>query len=201
MISLNKLAFIAVSFGAVSISSASIINFEGHGDDFNNPADAQGFRFSYAAGGWAIIQDGTDLGFSVVHNGTTRLIMSGGQDGANAQVSFKPIDDSAFSLQKLDGATLFPGAQGGFDVIGTFEGGGTVTASFSSTDSFATYLLPGTFVNLDKVVVRNQVSGATFADAGVSIDNIVVNQPVPEPTTLATFGLALAAFAKRRRKN
>jgi len=200
MISLRMLVLGVSALGVASFASASIIDFEGHPDDGAVTIVSNGFTFDFSAQGWGVFTDGfSGGGAPYTHNGTTRLMMSGDRDGHTTQVLFKPTDDSAFSLQQLDGATMFPETAGGMEVIGNLEGGGTVSMSFDLSDSFNTFFLSGAFVNLDSVLVRNLVSGDFRNDSGVSLDNIVVNAPVPEPASIAAIGLGLAAFARRRR--
>jgi hypothetical protein len=200
MISLRMLVLGVSAIGVASFASASIIDFEGHPDDGSTVITANDFTFTFSSSGWGVFTDGfSGGGAPYTHNGTTRLMMSGDRDGHTTEVLFKPTDDSAFSLQRLDGATMFPDTEGGMEVIGNLEGGGTVSASFDLADSFVTYVLPGTFVNLDSVLVRNLISGGFREDSGVSLDNIVVNAPVPEPASIAAVGLGLAALARRRR--
>ena len=200
MVSLRFLVFGALALvltASAPIASATLIDFEGHPDDGNPVINEAGFSFTFSAEGWGVFTDGfVGGGAPYTQNGTTRLVMSG---GSPCFVTFKPIDDSPFSLASMDAATMFPGTAGGMDIVGNLEGGGTVNASFSLTGTFANYVLPGTFVNLDSVTVSNQITGSFRQDSGVSLDNILVN-PVPEPSTLAVAALALVGLAKKRRR-
>ena len=181
-------------------ASASLIDFNSHGpDDFGTPIVDTGYNFDFVADGWGCLTDSYAPLVPIVQNGTTRLAFSGDRNGQRATVTFKPTDDSAFTLNKFDAATFITGVGGGIDVTGNLEGGGTVAASFVLTDSFATFVLPGTFANLDSVVIVNQFSGTSFNEPGVSLDNLVINEAVPEPATITVVGLALAGLAKRRK--
>ena len=125
--------------------------------------------------------------------------MSGDSGGGTCNVVFKPLDDSPFSLQSFDSATFFPGTSGGCEVIGTYEAGGTVSASFNLGDTFAHYVLPAGFTGLDHVTVRNLISGGYRSDSGVSLDNLEINA-VPEPASMTILGLGVAALIRRRRR-
>jgi hypothetical protein len=190
---------VALVFGSGSAAGA-LITFEGHGDDGSSPLFEAGFTFTFSAQGWGVFTDGfVGGGAPYTHNGTTRLVMSGGLNGRPCSVTINPTDNSQFSIVSFDAATFFPGFTGGTVVTGNLHGGGTVTTTVSLADTFAHYTLPGTFVNLDNVVFTNTLSGDYRADSGVSLDNLQMG-PVPEPASLAVLGLACTGFLKRRRR-
>jgi hypothetical protein len=186
---------------AAPSASALIIDFEGHPDDGAPTIFHQGYTFTFAASGWGVFTDGfVGGGAPYTHNGTTRLVAAGDNGGNTGRVTFKPTDDSAFNLVRFDSATFFPDiGNGQIEVIGNIEGGGSVSTTINITPTFTAYNLPGTFVNLDNVVVRTTISGGYRAEPGFSLDNINVSA-VPEPATMAALGLGVAALIRRRRK-
>jgi hypothetical protein len=191
-------AVASVLLGTSSLASATIITFEGHPDDGASPIFEAGYTFTFSAQGWGVFTDGfSGGGAPYTHNGTTRLVMSGEVDGRNCSVVIAPTDGSQFSIMSFDSATFFPGFTGGTVATGNLHGGGTVSATFSLTDTFAHFNLPGSFVNLDSLVFANTLSGGYRQDSGVSLDNLEVG-PVPEPGSLAVLGLALAGLTLRR---
>ena len=88
-----------------------------------------------------------------------------------------------FSLTSIDGAKAFndnaAAASGGFpnadtlNILGNVNGGGTVSASFSLANAFQTFLLPGSFANLDSVVFSGSL--LTGGAGGIGLDNVVVD--------------------------
>lgn len=191
----------AALFALAAFSRATTLDFETHADDFGNPMFEQGFKLTTATSGWAIVSNAWTFSPPVTQNGTVRFLMSGnGNGGVNgAQMTLTDTTNVPFSIQSFDSAVMFLGTANTVDVIGNINGGGTVNASFNINSTFTTFNLSGAWTNLDSVIFRSGTNAAFVTDPGVSLDNIVVNSPVPEPATLAVLGLGVA-FLKRRRK-
>lgn len=75
------------------------------------------------------------------------------------------------------------------------HGGGSVTQTIDATMMRKTYSFTG-FNNLSSFSLLTSSSGGH-----ASIDNIVLTNAVPEPTTLSLIALGFAAFAFKRRKS
>lgn len=191
---------LTATVAAGCIASAQILDFEDiTTDEGGNPIDSGGFRFNFTADGWGIFTDSFS-NFVINRNGTTRLVASGEQGGFTARVLFKPLDDSAFTVSSMDMATLWPGfATGQVEVIGNFEGGGSVTTTIDTTNSFVNYGLSAAYTDLDNMVVRSTFTGNFLQDRGFEIDNINLN-PIPEPASMIALGLGAVALMRRRRK-
>lgn len=177
-------ALIAVSFGA----HATVITFEGldpsavaaigagyDGLNWNNfyTLDPQGRNDGYAAG--------LVSGSNVALNGY----------GENA--SFSATTSAGFSLQ----SGYFTGAWTAQNVTLTalFENGTTASKTFSVTTAGPSFQTFG-WNDLASVTLSSSVNSQ------IAIDNLTINQPVPEPTEagLLLAGLGALAVLARRRK-
>ena len=112
---------------------------------------------------------------------------------------------SPFSLNSIDLASWQDGQVTTATLTGTKVGGGSVTATISldttpnstkrTGNDFLTYALTG-FDNLSYLSITHS------ANAFLAVDNVVLNgATVPEPSSIALFGLALAAGALVRRRS
>lgn len=118
-------------------------------------------------------------------------------NGGGATTTLTKVGGGAFALNEISLARVStsyaPGATVSF--TGNVNGGGTVFQSFvvGSALAFNNFSFTG-FNNLNSV---SWVQAAPYHQ----FDNIVLDGgTVPEPATLALFGLALAGFAVARRK-
>jgi hypothetical protein len=118
-----------------------------------------------------------------------------------ATQTIRTTDGSPFSLEQLDiGLSFFTNPSENVTVTLNFAGGGSSSFNLSLTQNFQTLILNAS--NLSSI----QISSPNTSLGYVALDNIVFNEPanLPEPSTLALFGMAAATFAGycgwRRRK-
>ncbi|MGB9110459.1 MAG: PEP-CTERM sorting domain-containing protein [Telluria sp.] len=183
-------AFLAL---AASSSMAAVITFD---------------PLALNTAGLAAVSNYTEAGFSVSGPlGTIGAQFAGAYAGSASLFLANPgnvatlakVDGSTFSLNSIDLSALAPSWYGGGATVtftGNVHGGGTLTQSFTTGTAlgFDTYTFSG-FDMLDSV---SWVQAAPY----YQFDNIVVDASaaVPEPGTLALFGVALAGLGALRRK-
>jgi hypothetical protein len=166
---------------------------------FYSTATVDGFKFGAVNNGYfdtyIIGPDytGTNAASSLAYNGNDYFL-------SFSPVLMKAANGAAFSVSSLDLGTWSGGALS-ITLLGTRTNGSTVTQSLSTTiynqqttNDFNSLVLNG-FTGLASLQFTSSTGN------GFAIDNIVVNEAaVPEPGSLAIFGLGLAAVAGLRRR-
>jgi hypothetical protein len=190
--------FAALLLGSAIPAQAAVLTFNGEGDQYGTPVTSGGFDFAFDAQGWGLVNgDFASTPGQNVTNGTSRIMLSGGNPG---RVTMTKQGGGTFSLAGLDIATAFLRKQGGMTITGTFANATTVSQSFNIGPSYQTVALNG-FANVVSVTFAESTN-VGFQDYGIGIDNLFVDQAmVPEPATWAMMiaGFGLACVAMRRR--
>ena len=175
-----------------SSSNAAILNFEGM-NTYSSSYSSGGFDFEFNFSGWFI-----DNNTSYNGNGTT--VLSG--QGRNGYVDISMTDSSLFDVSAFDASVMHLGyTSGSIFATGFLSGGGTVTQTFSLTDSFDPFVLSG-FTDLTSLRFGEDGGSSTWqSSGGISIDNLTYNDggqipsAVPVPAAVWLFGTAIAGFA------
>ena len=189
---------------------AAVIDFNGvvsSGNTNQSPAlVTQGFVFS--SGHFHTIDDPglCSLG-GCVGNGTTYLAVDG--PGLGLPILMTAVGGAAFSLNGFDGDILFldkaAAASSGFadstsiGLVGTLNGGGTLSTSFllNGSANFQHFNLPVSWANLLSVTFTG-LSGAV-TNTSFALDNIAVIS-TPEPSMVGLVGLMLVGLGVVRKK-
>jgi len=194
--------FSIVAMAAPRLVTATVIDFEDTGVPFGNQIQtADGSTVS--TGGFVVdslpihIHLHNEDGFG--DNGSTNA-------GVHGLLHFALPDSSAFSLESFD-FEYFVEDLGSITVTATLSGGGTVMASFGTdgianvlggSSSYETFFLPATFGSIVEATVFSGQANSALVD-GFFVDNIVVGETVPEPSTILFFGAGLAGLGVLRR--
>lgn len=187
---------------AGGLSHAALVDFESvTADQFGTVINADGYRWTFSAGGWFIGPGTAAICPSCTTNGTSRLTAAGDRSGSTARVLMEDLGGAPFDLASFDSATQNSTESNIIDVLGTYAAGGTISASFAIDGSFDTYSLSG-FTGLSSVLFSSRNS-AGFNFGGISLDNLsdsAAAVSTPGSAALATLGLfGIVAAARRRR--
>lgn len=187
------IAGLLLSLAGMSAANATTVTFDsleqsGTGYQFMGTYTEQGFLLNSNGSFGSAQQQNTGW-----YAGSASLFNNGGE----ATTTLTKVGGGTFALNEISLARVStswgPGATVSF--TGNVNGGGTVFQSFvvGSALAFSNFSFTG-FNNLNSV---SWIQAAPYHQ----FDNIVLdNGTVPEPASLALFGLALAGFAVARRK-
>ena len=201
-----KLLAIA-SLSCLSLAAhAVVIDFETvASDQFSGSQDVEGFNWLFSASGWFIGPHTSAFCPDCTSNGTSNLVAAGDRAGGasdTADVVMTALGGGVFDLFGLDAATANSTEVNRLGVLGVLSGGGSVFEWLDIDGTFDSYVLSG-FTGLVSVAFYSEKSG-DYNFGGFSIDNLHLDPiSVPEPGTIALFGvglLGLGAMRRRRRK-
>jgi hypothetical protein len=163
------------------LTGSGIVGRGQHYEEDGFQLDTTGFNGFYSIQSNDYRYDGSVGFFNNTDRGITTLTKIGG---------------GLFSLDSIDLDSLNGGYQVTVGFIGTLLNGSTVTTSFrtNAADNLQTFNFGTSF---DKVKSVSWTQASPYH----SFDNINVTAQVPEPGTVAMFGLGLLAFTAARRKS
>ena len=211
LLMLRQIACATALLMATGLAHATVIDFEEVPDtaDIQTSLSTQGYLFTSEH----FHTPGSSNTYSpFVWNGTNYI---GYESGRGHPLAMSRADGGSFSLYSLDVAEFYSAPNSDrpnadlIEIWGLGAGGQTMVHQFTldgvydgrnGAIDFQHFVLPSIFSDLSSVVFTGLRWGG--ADGGISLDNIeVVPTSVPEPGTLALFGLGLlAAGAARRRR-
>jgi hypothetical protein len=195
-----KKIFATFAFAFVLPVNAALVDFEDLGiasGTQSNPAD----NFVITSGGFDFVNGPTSFIADLhIPNNSSNAIGNTTEMISHGDLLMTQSGGGDFSLSSFDFGSKFSEPAGGFSVVGSLLGGGTVTQLFNfdgDNTTFESFLLNASFTNL--VSVNWLMVGGT--QKLFNIDNITTGpSAVPLPAAVWLFGPALLGFLGLRRK-
>ena len=209
------LASLLITFGAMQVANATVIDFNSNPDGvyFIGSTTSNGFTIANAPVADNNIGTMSNFDSQGMTDGTIYL-GAWSNTYSSTGIVINATDNSLFSMQSFSFDNAYPvgynvfGATGNsrtdsLTVVGTFANGSTTSETFSGLSgvvAFETLTLNSSFQNLASVTVT--ANGAPYVRA--LYDNFTVNAAaVPEPATysMMLLGLGLMGFMVHRKKS
>lgn len=189
-------AILAMALATAGTASATIITFEGQSNTiYNNPIVRGGFLIGNVASDEQHFHEIDSTQYGLTSNGTGVLL-----NDRNTRIFVADQLGGVFTLGSVDVATAASNNPGLSILVEGFLNGlsvGTLSTTFGS--AFTT-LSGSSLGTVDRLVFDGIGSGGGF-----ELDNLTLNAAsgpgsIPEPVSLALFGIGLAGLAAARKR-
>lgn len=192
------LAACALAAMAAHAGAATIITFEGQANTtYNAPITRSGFTIGNPTGQEQHFHEIDSTGFGLPSNGTGVLL-----NDRDTQIFVASSSAALFSLTSVDVAASlsnFPAI--GITITGFLGASTTGTVTLASLGSGYTTLSGATLGTVDRLVFDGIDGRGGFVLDNLTLDGAIVANGVPEPSTVASLGVAgLIGLALRSRR-